>query len=368
MKIAIIENSAKDFFKSRLRFSKFLISKGYTVYAIVPADEFYQMTKVDEINVIYTSGNIRNISLFRLFNYFIELLLIFKKYKFDIVHTFRFQPNIIGCFAAKITGVKKIIGHITGLGIAFTYSSFKYLVLRYISIILYRFNNNFLNIDYIVQNYEDYVDLGLNRLILIKGSSINESIYIPKKNQFKPKKNKSKIRLLFASRLLKSKGIIQLIESIKILPKNISEKIILEIAGEPDYSNFDSINKEDLGKMKLYPFINLLGYRNDINKLILKSDICVLPTAYREGTPRFLLQAMASAKPIITTSMPGCNHLIENGLNGFVFNAHDVDRLSSIIQDLEKYDLKKMGENSLRKYRDEFSEKIVFNLILSNYK
>ena len=98
----------------------------------------------------------------------------------------------------------------------------------------------------------------------------------------------------------------------------------------------------------------------------MKSDICVLPTTYREGTPRFLLQAMASAKPIITTNMPGCNQLVdENDPNGFLFDSSDISELSNIIRNLEKYDLKKMGENSVKKYKKEFSEKIVFNLFLN---
>ena len=93
--------------------------------------------------------------------------------------------------------------------------------------------------------------------------------------------------------------------------------------------------------------------------LINQSHACVLPTKYREGTPRFLLQAMACSKPILTTDSPGCDHLVTDGKNGFIVND---DNITEKIMELFSCNLTTMGQVS-KNYIMRNSQKMLFSIV-----
>jgi glycosyltransferase involved in cell wall biosynthesis len=80
-----------------------------------------------------------------------------------------------------------------------------------------------------------------------------------------------------------------------------------------------------------YENIKFLGKQSDIPEIISLADVSILPTYYREGTPRFLLESMAMKKPIITTKMPGCDHLIHNNENGILIEPRSIDAIEKSI-------------------------------------
>ena len=129
-KIALIENSGIDFYNSRIRYALYLKNFGYEVYAIVPDDGFLEKIKSCGIDVISVSNNIRGYGILNKLIFAKHLIKIFRSNKFDIVHTYRLQPNIIGTFIAGFFTKAKIVNHITGLGSAFNYYSIKYKILQ----------------------------------------------------------------------------------------------------------------------------------------------------------------------------------------------------------------------------------------------
>ena len=104
-----------------------------------------------------------------------------------------------------------------------------------------------------------------------------------------------------------------------------------------------------------------------MNKLIAISDIAILPTYYREGTPRFLLESMAMGKPIITTDMPGCNHLVPKGTNGFLIPPKNIDSITKAMINALDTDLNELGRNSHTLYHEKFSEEVVYSALFSLY-
>jgi glycosyltransferase involved in cell wall biosynthesis len=174
--------------------------------------------------------------------------------------------------------------------------------------------------------------------------------------------------LIFVSRLLKQKGLGYLIEAVtKINSNNLLNKVNLVVVGWIDPNNPDSYSEIEMENFSKLNHISFLGKRVDIDELISFSDIATLPTFYREGTPRFLLESMAIGKPIITTDMPGCNHLIKNNKNGLLVLPKSSDDLVKAIEMLLEQDLKKLGDESRRIYEKEFSEKVVYNQLLEIY-
>jgi len=378
MKIALVENFGSDFYGARVRYALFLQKLGHEVIAIVPNDGYTEKIRNAGINTIAIDIDIRERSLSAMLKFGQKLGKIFRKEKFDVIHLYRMQPNIIGTSFAFFNSPKsKIINHITGLGVAFTKTSYKYKLVQKIIKFAYKFNSRVFNAQLIFQNIEDKLELGNDeKFLVIKGSAVDEDRFKPidiintqTKNELMEKYHFSgTFTLIFVSRLLKQKGLDDLVNAVNDINKGADKKINLMIVGWIDPSNPDSFSEEEITAFTKLPNVAYLGKRNDIDQLIAMADAAVLPTFYREGTPRFLLEAMAMAKPILTTDMPGCNHLVKNKQNGVLVEPRNKEAIAEGLRFLLKVDAKQLGVNSEKIYKTEFSEHVVYNNLLSSYK
>lgn len=369
MKVAIIENSGKDFYISRIRLAKFLKTKGCFITCIVPNDGFANKIKNAGFEVLVVGQNIRGKGVSNQLKFSYDLYKILKNNDFDVVHCFRMQPNIIGGFIGGLLGLN-VYNHITGLGILFTKTSFKFRLQKYFVKFCYKFNNLVFKTKYIFQNEDDVVDLDINRNFkVVKGSAVNEDVFYPnreiKNNSLNKYINSDFKTVLFVSRLVKSKGLNILFKSIKGLNHTNKFKIKLLVVGWIDPQNIDSHSQEEIDFYNEHDFVHILGERKDICDLITISDVCILPTSYREGTPRFMLESMACAKPIITTDRPGCSHLINK--NGVLVKPNSIDDLNKAISYVMRSDKEQLGKHSWSHYHQNFSENIVYNSIYDFY-
>ena len=129
---------------------------------------------------------------------------------------------------------------------------------------------------------------------------------------------KQQLTVLFASRLLKNKGLSLLFESVKEL-QNKGVNIVLRIAGIFDSDSPFAYTVEEIEAMASYPYVEWLGKRDDIKELIADCDVVCLPTTYGEGVPRILIEACAVGRPVITTPLGGCKDICINDFNGASF-------------------------------------------------
>ena len=93
----------------------------------------------------------------------------------------------------------------------------------------------------------------------------------------------------------------------------------------------------------------------------------MLPS-YREGTPRTLLEAASSSKPIIATDVPGCNNVVEHNFNGFLCKPKDSDDLADKMKSMASLtndELKQFGTNGRAKMEAEYDESLVINKYLA---
>ncbi|HEQ70933.1 MAG TPA: glycosyltransferase, partial [Spirochaetia bacterium] len=114
-----------------------------------------------------------------------------------------------------------------------------------------------------------------------------------------------------------------------------------------------------------------LGSTDRIADFIARADCIVLPSYYREGVPRSLLEAAAMGKPIITTDRPGCRDAVTDGVTGFLCaprDPHDLaDKMEKMIQ-LKPEERIRMGKRGREKMENEFDEKIVLGAYMNVIK
>ena len=346
--------------------------KGYKLILLSPFDKYQK-------KIAKYFNNNENLFLVRgSENPFIELgtiiniALIYLKYKPDLVHHFTIKPCIYGGFIARLFGIKNIINHITGLGPSFYNSRTK---IKFINKILfpfykYAFNNGknkMINIFHNNSDKDTFINKKItskNNAITIEGSGVNIDYF--KKSPLK--KNNKKIKILFPARIIKEKGIIELINACDDL-WNQKYEFTLNIAGEIDKQNRSHINSNTYKQITQNPNIFLLGKCKNMLYIYKKMDIVILPS-WREGLSKSLLEAASMSLPIITTDVPGCNNIISHEYSGLLVPIKNQDKLiESIKRYLDNPKLaEKFGNNARKIVSEKFTTKKINNLIIKIYE
>ncbi|HET9053015.1 MAG TPA: glycosyltransferase, partial [Cyclobacteriaceae bacterium] len=174
-----------------------------------------------------------------------------------------------------------------------------------------------------------------------------------------------KFTFLLISRLITDKGILEYIDAVKKLrAEGLHARF--QVLGAIDPEHKRGIKREVIQQWINLGIIEYLGTTKDVRQFIERADCVVLPS-YREGTPRTLLEAASSSKPIVATNVPGCSQVVENNVNGLLCNLKDPDDLADKMRSMAHYDdntLKTMGLNGRRKMEAEFDESIVIDKYL----
>jgi glycosyltransferase involved in cell wall biosynthesis len=279
------------------------------------------------------------ISLF----YFWKLLIRLRP---ELVLTYTVKPNIWGAFAAHLAGVRSV-ALVTGLGYAFIQTSsvsLKHRLIGRVAKLLYRLATNF-NFRIIFQNPDDQRDFiasgciaDLEKLRLVNGSGVDLDYYrraqLPSTPDF-----------LMISRFIGAKGVREYaLAALEV--KQTHPLARFRLVGFFD-DGPDSISVNEL-KEWTEGGIEYLGQSDDVRPHLINCRVFVLPS-YREGTPRTVLEAMATGRPILTTNVPGCRETVCDGVNGFLVPAQDhkalAERMRWMIDNANE--CKIMGERSL---------------------
>jgi len=365
-KIAIVANSTWNIYNFRLNLIKVLLDEGWQVIVIAPLDEYIQykekFPKVKHVQLRHLHRISKN--PFKELRLVLELRIIYKKLKPDLILHYTHKPNIFGGIAAKLNNIKSI-AVITGLGYAFINNG----ISKSITTFLYRLVCPF-HAKVIFENDDDLEYFKSCKLInkeqgvAVNGCGVDSAVYVPYPNG----QVKQKMIFTFIGRLLYDKGIREFAEAAKIILKSYNNAEFW-VVGELDSSNPSTVKKKELLEWIDDKTIVYHGFQEDIRPLVAMSDCIVLPS-YREGMPRTLLEGMSMAKPIITTNTPGCRQTINEGVNGFLVNVKDVDDLVRAIEKLitlghdKAHDMGEAGRKMvLEKFNSEKIAKELFDIV-----
>lgn len=290
---------------------------------------------------------------------------LYKKLKPDVILQYTIKPNIYGTLAARLA-VCPVINNISGLGTVFLDNGLSSRLARF----LYRFSLRFAN-KVFFQNPHDrglFVDTKLVNSMqtdLLPGSGINLDTYKPVDVE---KEADAPFVFLLIARMIKDKGIVEFVEAAKSIKYSDPIDIEFWLLGDLYLGNPTAISQAELDQWQEQGIVKYLGHVDDVAAVVNQADCVVLPS-YREGLSRVLLEAAALAKPIITTNVPGCKDVVDDGENGFLCEVKDVKDLGKQMLkmlNLSKQQRKEMGRVGRTKVENEFDQKIVINKYLEN--
>lgn len=307
-----------------------------------------------------------SVNLFSDFLLFFGLRKLLNQIKPDLIHNITIKPILYGSLFSKFSNRKiKTINSVTGLGYAITNNHLliktimKSLIRIFVSkesyfLFLNRHDKKF---------YEDLGKVTIQNFKMIGGSGVDE-----KEFPFTKPLKKGKIEIVYTGRILKDKGVIDLIKAMKLLDDESKKDIVLKLYGTIDIKNPAHIKEEELKSQLIRGFIKWEGFTSEVKRILESADIYCLPS-YREGLPKSSIEAMAIGRPIITTNAPGCEDTVQDGYNGYKIEAGDVEALSKKLNELIRNKQLRihMGENSRKLFLRNFTLEKVISQIVESY-
>lgn len=343
--ILIVENLERDLRNSRIPLGDFLSANGYRVEYACPSKN---SKNIHDLPIL---RNTLSINLIR--KGIRKLLAVEKKHEIDIILSFRLVPNILNYLNSFIRRDKIRILVITGLGVIFTESN-KTIKKRFIrNIIKWFYYIASKRIVLVSHNRDDLKYLHVNNGHVVQGSGVSpvrSNLNLEIKG----------LSLLYAGRLLKSKGVMKAFNIFQKLRKSQSN-VTLTIAGEIDPQNPDSITLEDLKIIKNTSGVKFLGFLEDLNQAYSSCNVLLFLSQYREGVSRVIIEALKYGLTIITYDMPGCKDTINN--NGLMINPKLKNEMHAVIhylQSLNKEVIKSNSLNSNKLFEEKFSNEKIY--------
>ncbi|QKQ28717.1 glycosyltransferase family 4 protein [Staphylococcus hominis] len=348
---------------------EYLRDKGLDVH-LVSSEGSEQHTYSSDITHVVNME--REISLKNDLKSLINMIRLFKKEKPYIVNSGTPKAGLIGTLAAFITRRPVRIYTVRGLRLE-TVTGFKYKILYAMEKLAMLCATDVISVSDSLKS--KILELNLTKdnkiKVLGNGSSngVDLNIYNKENNKIPSSIKKDivdKFVIGFAGRIVKDKGIHELVEMFKILQNNKTNLKLLMLG---DFEENNSITKEDNEYLIKNKDIILTGHVSSTANYFNYMDVLVLPT-YREGFSNVSIEAQAIGIPVITTDATGAIDTVVDGQTGFIVETGNVSKLVEKLELLmDNQDLKKsMGENAQKRVKEYYSNEVVWTFLENMYK
>lgn len=263
-----------------------------------------------------------------------EIIGLYRRERPDLVHHVALKPTLYGALAAAVTGVPAVVNALAGMGYVFVSRDWRARALRPMIRICLRLLLDRPRSGLILQNPDDkrfLTDAGIiapERVALIRGSGVDVDHFAAAPEPAGPPV------AVLVSRMLWDKGVGEAVEAARLLQERGSP-VRMVLAGDPDPENPASISEAQLRRWQAEGVVEWRGHVNDVAALLRQSHIAVLPS-YREGLPKSLLEAAASARPIVASDVPGCREIARHGENALLVPVREAAPLADAIERLAR--------------------------------
>jgi len=355
----------------------FMTSNGWNVLAL-SSNEGYVKELIDKEKIKHITVPLtRKISPIADLRALWQLCKIIRIFKPSIVHSHTPKAGLIGMLAAWFCRVPNRLHTVAGLPLM-EYKGWKRLLLNFTERLTYRlatkvYPNSFQLFEFIKNNL--YSDTQKFKVIG-KGSSNGIDIeYFSPSKHIEEKANgvrlsfnipSSAFVFLFIGRLVKDKGIIELVHAFEEVIKVNDAYLLLVGPFEPD---LDPLPQNILDKITNHPRIKLSGFQKDVRPFLMASNAFVFPS-YREGFPNVVLQAACMEVPIIASNINGCNEIIEHKKSGLLVKPKNSEELKEAMLFLLQNNIgrEKFKTVAANYVRTNFSRTHFWHLLLAEYE
>lgn len=294
-----------------------------------------------------------------------QIARVYRRLQPDLVHHVALKPIILGAVAARLAGIRAVVNAPVGGGFVFSSQSLKARLLRpAVRIAMHAALRRRGSIT-VFENSEDRQAaiaaeaVPSARAVLIRGAGVDIERFSPHPKAEAP------LRVVLGARMLADKGVREFIAAARLLhARGIEAEFVL--AGDPDSGNPTSI---DPAELEAAPDVLWRGKVADMAGLLAASHVACLPS-YREGMPKFLLEAMASGLPCVTTDTPGCREAVIAGETGLLVPPRDPEALADALGRLltDPALRARLGEAGRGRTVAEFSDEVVCAATLAVYE
>jgi glycosyltransferase involved in cell wall biosynthesis len=295
------------------------------------------------------------------------LYRLYRRLRPDLVHHVTIKPVLYGTIAARAAGVPAVVNALTGLGHLFVDRPGRQKLLNRAIGVGYRFAFAHRNMRLIFQNEDDrsaFVSNGwvdADSTVLIPGSGVDPDVFVP------PPAEPAEPVVVLATRMLWTKGVGEFVDAARLIRKERNVRFLL--VGEPDPDNPASVPVSKLQSWSQEGVVEYLGRRDDMPEIFRESSVVCLPSYYREGVPKVLIEAASAERAIVTTDTAGCRDIVAEGVNGLLVAPRNVAALAAaILRLLDDDDLRlRLGRAGRARVLNSFSIEHVLQATLKIY-
>lgn len=320
-RIILCVNAAWNIVNFRASLVRALIADGYDVVAVAPRDAF--VDRLLAIGCGYRAMPMDNKGTSPIADMllFLRVVALLAKLRPVAYLGYTIKPNVYGTLAARLVGVPAI-NNVSGLGTAFIKRNW---ITRVVTM-LYRMA--FAGTARVFfQNADDrdlFAAMGIvsgAKTALLPGSGVDTAHFVPR-----PRRPREGVVFLLVARMLRDKGVGEYIDAARIVRREHAHARF-QLAGMLDVENRTAVTRPEIDAWVSEGTVEYLGALDDVRDALAQSDCVVLPS-YREGAPRSLIEAAAMARATIATDVPGCRHVVEDGVTGLMCQVRDAADLA----------------------------------------
>jgi len=295
-----------------------------------------------------------------------QLRRIFVDHRPSVVHAFDTKPAMLASFAASRAGVPVRVRTLTGMGAVFSSVSPRSLLLRPVYHRMQAAASRAVSLT-VFQNHDDESYFLRHGMATERGSGFvpGSGIDVDGLRSGRPSPVAlSALRdelgvgtqpvVTMVSRLVRHKGVREFCLAARIVRRERPDCTFL-LVGPLGSEGRQAVRRSEVEQNE---DVRWLGPRADVPALLAASDVFALPSYYREGIPRALLEAGAMGLPLISTDMPGCREVVRDGWNGLLVPPRDARALAEAVcalLDLGADGRAEMGERARRHVEEQFT-------------
>lgn len=354
--ILLTANSAWYIVNFRSGLIRELQNLEHNVIVLVPDDEHIEQLKQLGCTVVSLRMDNKGTSPLRDGQLMLRFYRKLRNIRPDAIFSFTVKNNVYCGLAARWLGIP-FLPNVSGLGTAFVNETWLTKIVVHLSRMAFR------NLPMVIfQNDDDralFIERGIVSLensVQVPGSGVNLERF-----SLRSLPSGKITTFLLVARLIWDKGVGEFVEVARQM-REAGWPVRCQILGFLDVQNHRAINRATVEAWEAEGVIQYLGAVDDVRPALAAADCVVLPTFYREGTPRSLLEGSAMGRPVITTDTPGCRDVVIEAKTGYLCEPRDITSLYAAMERfvlLSKEERVAMGLAARQRMEQVFDEMFV---------